>query len=204
MWTNLDGDLISSTLRLGLFEAEFQDGTSLKFHTKIMRDRPDNDYEVANGVTMLAGDYSWVEHMFKYSTSTRETLSSDTYLSGGQYYDGYIVKLNTDLTYRPSVSSKIKLSYSENRGHLPAGDFTTRVQSLTLDFSFGPQMSWDTLFQADNQSDTLGVQSRLKYLLEDGRELFFVADSGGEELANRMIVPMQHDLTLKMVYALRF
>jgi hypothetical protein len=204
VWTNLDGDLISSTLRLGLFGAEFQDGTSIKFHTKIMRDRPDSDYEVADSVTMSAGDYSWMEHMLKYSTSTRETWSYGTYLSGGQYYDGSIIKLNTDLTYRPSVSSKIQLSYSENRGHLPAGDFTTRVQSLALDFSFGPQMSWGTLFQADNQSDTLGVQSRLKYLLEDGRELFFVADSGWEELANRMIVPVQHDLTLKVVYALRF
>jgi len=153
---------------------------------------------------MLAGDYAWVEHMLKYSTSTRSKLSSTTYLSGGEYYDGNIVKLNTSLTYRPTASFKIKLDYGENRGHLPVGDFTTRVESMALDFSFGPKVSWDTLLQADNQSDTLGVQSRLKYALEDGRELFFVADSGWEELANRMIVPTQHNLTLKVVYALRF
>lgn len=204
LWTDLSGDLISSTLRLGLFGAEFQDGSSVKFHTKVMRDRPATDYEIANGVTMLAGDYSWMEHMLKYATSSRETWSSGTYLSGGEYYDGNIVKLNTSLTYRPSFSTKVKLSYGENRGHLPVGDFTTRIQSLSVDCSFGPQMSWGTLLQADNQSDTLGVQSRLKYILKDGRELFFVVDSGWEELANRMIVPTQHDFTLKVVYALRF
>jgi len=204
VWTTLDGDLISSTMRFGLFGAEFNDGSSVKLHTKLMRDRPDSDYEVADGVTMLAGDYAWVEHMLKYSTSTRSKLSSTTYLSGGEYYDGNIVKLNTSLTYRPTASFKIKLDYGENRGHLPVGDFTTRVESMALDFSFGPKVSWDTLLQADNQSDTLGVQSRLKYALEDGRELFFVADSGWEELANRMIVPTQHNLTLKVVYALRF
>ncbi|MFT7517021.1 MAG: hypothetical protein ACI84O_000809 [Myxococcota bacterium] len=204
IWTNLSGDLISSTLRLGLFGVEFHDGTSIKFHSKIMQDRPSSDYEVADGVTMMAGDYSWVEHLLKYATSSRNEISTSTSLSGGQFYDGNIIKLKTSLTYRPSASTKIKLSYNENRGHLPARDFTTRVQSMAFDLSFGPQLSWDTLLQADNQSDTLGMQSRLRYLLEDGRELFFVADSGWEELANRMIVPTQHDLTLKVVYALRF
>ncbi|MBC8370730.1 MAG: carbohydrate binding family 9 domain-containing protein [Planctomycetes bacterium] len=204
VWMNLGGDLISSTFRLGLFGAEFHDGTSIKFHTKLMRDRPDSDYSVASGVTMLAGDYAWTEHMLKYATSSRNKFSVSSYLSGGQYYDGHIVKLNTSLTYRPSASSKIKLSYGENRGHLPAGDFTTRVEKLTFDLSFGPKVAWDTLLQADNQSDTLGIQSRLRYLLEDGREMFFVVDSGWQELENRMIVPTQHDLTLKLVYALRF
>ena len=106
-WTTIDGDLISSIVRLGLFGAEFHDGSNIKFHTKLMSDRPNADYEIASGVMMPAGDYSWIEHMLKYSTSTRNALSSSTYLSGGQYYDGTIVKLNTSLTYRPSASAKV-------------------------------------------------------------------------------------------------
>jgi hypothetical protein len=203
-WSKLDGTLVSSNLDIELLGVEFHDGTNIELKSKLVTDKPNEDYEVAGGVVMPAGEYSWREYSLRYNTPSRDDLSFSNSIGGGEYYDGNIIKFNSSIIYRPSPAIKVGLSYSENRGSLPGGDFTTRLESLSINCNFGPDISWDTLLQADNESDTLGVQSRFRYILEDGRELFFVADSGWEELPNRTIVPMDNNLTLKLVYAIRF
>ena len=69
---------------------------------------------------------------------------------------------------------------------------------------FSSDIRLETLVQADNVSDNLGLQSRLRWIQEDGRELFLVLNSSWLEDRNGSLIPVEHDLTAKIQYAFRF
>jgi hypothetical protein len=58
------------------------------------------------------------------------------------------------------------------------------------------------MIQWDTDSKEVGVQSRVRWFVEDGRELFLVLNTGWVRDEN--FRPIDSDLTAKLVYAVRF
>ncbi|MEE8581658.1 MAG: hypothetical protein V3T33_08725, partial [Myxococcota bacterium] len=61
-----------------------------------------------------------------------------------------------------------------NEFSLREGDFISRIARLRLNIFFTPDISWTTFAQYDNDSDTLGINSRFRWIVSDGREFFLV------------------------------
>src|SRR5207248_3118305 len=61
---------------------------------------------------------------------------------------------------------------------LPQGSFYTEVLTLRADYSFTPNISWANLAQYDNQSRIAGLQSRFRWILQLGNDLFLVLNRG--------------------------
>lgn len=57
---------------------------------------------------------------------------------------------------------------------LPQGNFGTRLVRLGLDVVFSSRLSLVNLVQYDNASHTAGLNVRLHWIPEAGRELYFV------------------------------
>ncbi len=203
VWTDLGGDLVSSSVRFEFVEIEWNSGDRLGFDVFAESDRPDTDFDVAD-VTIPAGDYSWWQPRVRYRGSNARPVSASATLRGGPWYDGDLLSFRAGLRWNLSARVATSLSYQEDRGSLPAGDFTTRLEQLRFDWDFTPDLSWRNLVQADNLSDTLGLQSRLRWILEDGRELFVVVESGWSELPGGAIAPETTNLAVKLVWAVRF
>jgi hypothetical protein len=87
---------------------------------------------------------------------------------------------------------------------MPGGDFISRTARVSYNYSFSPNLSVNNLLQYDNESNELGFQSRTRLIAEDGRELFFVINSGWEDQLDRRFVLQDQDFTLKVVSSLRF
>ena len=94
--------------------------------------------------------------------------------------------------------------YSTTKGDLPGGDFRSQLAEGQLDFQFSPDVSLNNLVQWDNESDSLALQSRFRWILEPGSDLFFVVQSGWIEGADGVFRPDAQDLTLKLTHTLRF
>ena len=95
------------------------------------------------------------------------------------------------------------LSYQENQASLANGDFATRVVGFGANFYASPSLSWQNVIQADNESEELGWQSRLRWIQRDGQELFLVVNAGWVQRVDDVIVPTERDLALKLVYSVR-
>ena len=203
VWTDLSGTLVSSTVRLLPFAIEWHDGDQFSLDVLFDKDRPAEDFEIG-GVTVPAGSYDWERLKARYKWSQARPLSCEIAAVAGTFYDGDILTLGGTLNWRPNPSLRFGFAYEENRASLPGGDFTTRLERLNFDYGFSPALSWQNLVQADNESDTLGLQSRLHWIFEDGRELFFVIETGWEEDAFGAVTPLARELALKLVWAVRF
>lgn len=203
MWTDLDGNTITTRTEVTAFEAEWNSGDKVRAGFLLESDRPDRPFTVGDGVAVNPGTYDWFLPVIRLTSSKNRQVYGQFTILSGDWYDGHITQSRTEVNYRPNAYLNAKLEYNEDRGRVSGGDFTVRIERMSLDFSFNEDLSIETLVQADNQSDTLGLQSRLRWIVEEGRELFLVVDSGWEELASGAIVPTGSDVTVKVVYSVR-
>jgi hypothetical protein len=86
---------------------------------------------------------------------------------------------------------------------LDAGTFDTQVLEAGLDVNFTANPSWANLVQFDNDSDILGVQSRFRWILKPGNDLFVVINRGWEELDDRFQT-VSNRFNVKFQYTFRF
>ncbi len=69
---------------------------------------------------------------------------------------------------------------------------------------FSNTLSWVNLLQFDNQSNILGINSRLHWIPQAGRELFFVINHNMIDDLEEGFRSTDADITLKVNYTLRF
>ena len=88
---------------------------------------------------------------------------------------------------------------------LPKGDFTTQLLLVRFDYSFTPLITLANFVQYDTQSDSIGLQSRLRWILRPGNEIFLVLNHSWEEnkLEDRFISTTT-DARFKINYTFRF
>jgi hypothetical protein len=123
----------------------------------------------------------------------------------GQYFDGKRVQQNADLIIRPTRHLGLGVQYTQNRIHLPAGDFTTRLFGLQSRIAFTNTLSWSTLLQYDNVSELMGINSRLHWIPEAGKQVFLVLNYGLADMdGDNRFHAVNADLSLKMNYTLRY
>ena len=87
---------------------------------------------------------------------------------------------------------------------LAGGAFSTLVHTARVDYNFTPNVSWANLVQYDNESRIAGVQSRFRWILKPGNDLFLVLNRGWfrafdgeyERTFNRESVKLQYTFRL--------
>ena len=48
------------------------------------------------------------------------------------------------------------------------------LASLKADIQFNPKVSWNTFVQYDSDSDSIGINTRLRWIIVPGREFFLI------------------------------
>ena len=81
----------------------------------------------------------------------------------------------------PSQHLKVVLGGEYDDVDLPQGDFITRLATLNLDVAFNTAWSWENFIQYDNVSDTVGVNSILRWIPRAGRETVLAVNSQQED-----------------------
>ena len=79
---------------------------------------------------------------------------------------------------KPSVHVALSARVELTRVVLPDGDFYRRLFTTRTDYNFSPDVSWANLIQYDNESHILGIQSRFRWILKPGTDLFLVFNRG--------------------------
>jgi hypothetical protein len=126
-------------------------------------------------------------------------------LSGRALLRGLALDKFLELTWRPSARFRGSLSYEYNDIHLPQGSFETRLVRAGFDIAFSPTLSWVNLIQYDNVSEVAGINLRLHWIPEAGREVYFVINHNVADIDrdNRFNSTFS-DATAKVNYTFRF
>ncbi|MBI2515592.1 MAG: carbohydrate binding family 9 domain-containing protein [Opitutae bacterium] len=200
--TQLDGRRLDNIFYPGV-ELESIRGDTLTIFAEDHLERLDNPFAIRSGIVIPARDYHWsVAHVQFRSTPSRPVTAYLEWREGG-FFGGNRSDYEAELGWRPSHHLELATSYKLYDIRLPQGDFAVRLASLKAVYTVTPDLQFSVLGQYDNFSNRLGVNFRVKWIVEPGNEVFFVVNQGYDTTGDHLI-PTQNDTSLKAAWTFRF
>jgi hypothetical protein len=137
-------------------------------------------------VTLRPGEYRFTRFRSNLlSTATKRRLSGSINLQYGGYWSGHAEQVTTSITYKLPPRFTFIFSTNQTFARLPEGRFIARIFTSNVNYTFSPRLSLTNLIQYDNRSRNLGWQSRVRWTLQPGNDLFFVFNQGWIEEFDR-------------------
>ena len=197
------------TLRLAEIETNQRDRYQLRFHstTEVLTDPFAIWQRGASEIIIPSGEYSFDEAEFSMSFGEQRKVFGSFGVRSGDFFDGKRQALSGEIGWRPSIHFATALSYETNDVELPGGSFISRLIQFRTDVVFSSTVSWVTQLQYDNVTESIGINSRLHWIPEAGREAFIVLNhnlQNFDPLTSNTFNSAAADLTLKYSYTFRF
>jgi len=165
-------------------------------------------FPIYPGVIVPPGEYDSDTVGIQIGTGNHRKVAGNLRLveyPDGRFYGGTRSDQFLELTWRPSARFRANVSYEYNDVRLPQGSFETRLVRAGFDISFSPTVSWVNLIQYDNVSEVAGINMRLHWIPEAGREMYFVINHNVEDVdRDNQFHSAFSDVTAKVNYTIRF
>ena len=165
-------------------------------------------FQISPGVVIPPGEYDSDTRGVQMGTGNHRKFAGFVRIveyPDGKFYDGSRSDRFFELTWRPSARFRGLLSYDYSDIELPQGAFEVRLVRVGVDFAFSPALSWVNLIQYDNVSEVAGINMRLHWIPEAGREVYFVINHNAEDFdRDNNFHSSFSDATAKINYTFRF
>ncbi len=201
--TDLDDQLETGIVEVQPIGVLFDSGDEVQLSVEGTRDRLDEPFEIEEGIEIAPGEYDFARVVLEAETSNKRELSGALVLAGGSFYDGTRQDLELSTSWRPSALLNASIEYERSDVDLAEGDFTVHVGRARLDLAFSPKLQWSNFVQFDNQSDTAGLNSRLRWIFGPGRELYIVVNPTVSRTMGSLVVE-ETAAAFKVAYTMRF
>lgn len=161
--------------------------------------------DVSRQVVIPQGHYSFDEYSLTASSGSHRRLAVDVNYRTGDFFGGKRANIGTTVAWRPTKHFTFRFAYDWNDITLPQGAFVTRLSQVTTEVAFNSDWSWINLVQYDNVTEEIGVNSRLHWVLQDGREAYLVLNHNLQDYdRDNSFDDTLSDLSLKVNYTFRF
>ena len=163
----------------------------------------DEPFEIQDGVVIPEGRYRWTRYGAELATAQYRPWAIELHYEWGSFFTGSRRKMELGLVLKPSRHLHLQFQGERNDVELEEGTFDTQVFEVGVDVNFTSNLFWANLVQFDNESDILGLQSRFRWILKPGNDLFVVINRGWEELDDRFQT-VSNRFNVKFQYTFRF
>src|SRR5439155_24468529 len=112
----------------------------------------------------------------------------------------------TGLTYKIPPHFTISFNTNQTFARLPQGNFVARILSWQVNYAASSFLTFSNLIQYDNLSRNLGWQSRVRWILKPGNDLFVSFNQGWiqDPAAGYQFIAQNSKLSTKFQYTFRF
>ena len=135
-------------------------------------------FVISPGVVLLPGEYRFTRWHHTVATAAKRKLQGSINWGFGTYWSGHADTLVASASYKIPPRFTVSVSSNQTFARLPEGDFTARILSTSVNYAASPVLSFTNLLQYDNLSRNMGLQSRVRWTLQPGNDLFFVFSQG--------------------------
>jgi hypothetical protein len=132
-------------------------------------------FEISPGVVLPAGEYRFTRWLAQFRSAAKRAWKFDALWSFGSYWSGHADEVKTTFQLKLAPHLQTTLSLAQTSARLVEGEFVARVVELRANYSFSPAVTVYNLVQFDNRSQNVGMQTRLRWTLQPGNDLFVVA-----------------------------
>jgi hypothetical protein len=177
--TTLDNRNIARIVTIKLFEPELAANDRFAVllipHSEQL-DSPFN-INIAPGrrVTLPRGtSYDFFRYQVNWRTSNRRMVAFDGRYEAGDFYSGTRKELVSNVTFRILPGLFVYTAAELNSIDLPEVRFNTRLYRIVPELQFTPFITWVNNVQYDTVSGMAGWQSRFRWILRPGNDIYVV------------------------------
>ncbi len=166
---------LSHRVDFTLLGVNFQSGDNFRINVTPQAERLDNDFGLPGDIELAEGsEFDYTRFRISGGTAGRRMVSLFGNYGWGNYFSGTRRDISGNLTVRPRVGVRLNFNGQWNRIELPEGQVSTTVYRWEVGTQFSPWLSLNNNIQYDNQSRGIGWQSRLRWIMKPGNDIFFV------------------------------
>jgi hypothetical protein len=201
----IDGELESEEIAFSVLQLENQTADRLTMEYLQSRERLFEPFEISEGIVIPPGDYSFDSYCMDAFAGQHRALAGTWFACYGDFYNGSRLSTGANLTWRPNRHLQFGAGFEWNDIELPQGAFVTRLARLRGDIAFNATWYWQNYLQYDNVSETIGMNSILRWIPEAGREIVLVLNRQLEDFdRNNRFSSLHAELTFKLGYTFRY
>src|SRR5215218_914455 len=171
----LDGTTESWRVFTAPWNAVTRSGEHLEANWAPQFERLDEPFEVAEGVVIPPGEYQFTRWRVEAQSSSSRPWRAGSTVWFGDFFGGRLTEWESFVywTFGPG-RLRLELDAVNNFGDLPQGDFIQRLLQLKTVYAVSPDLIVSAFGQYDSESRDLGVNTRLRWTIQPGRDLFLV------------------------------
>jgi len=172
---DLDGRAESWRLFTAPFNVETESGEHLEANVAPQFERLDEPFEIADGVIIPTGEYNFTRFRVEAQSSRHRPWRIGTTIWFGGFYTGRLTQSESFASFTtPAGHLQLQLDAENDRGRLPEGDFLQRLWRFKTIYAFTPDLVLSAFTQYDSETRNLGVNTRFRWTLRPGNDLFVV------------------------------
>lgn len=165
-------------------------------------------FAIVPGVTIPPGAYRFTRFRIEAQSSPHRPIQAGSTTYFGSFYSGTLTQWEHYVKWTsPKGKLQFGLTTENNFGHLPQGNFVQRLWQLQSAYAWNPNLVLTSFIQYDTDSQNVGSNTRLRWTMRPGNDLFVVWNRGWQRLVLRPgdlgLIPDNELLAIKLRWTFR-
>ena len=165
-------------------------------------------FEIAPGVVIPPGAYRFDRFRVEVQSSPHRALQAGSTTRFGGFYNGDLTQWENYVKWTsPKGRLQFGITTDNNFGHLKQGNFVQRLWQFQSAYAWSPNLVLTSFIQYDSESQNLGANTRLRWTIRPGNDLFIVWNRGWQRLILTprvlSLVPDNELLAIKLRWTFR-
>ena len=203
---SLNNKLLTENLRFTLGQVRFESGESIELQTSRNFEFLDEEFDILRdgSVIIQPGEYTNWRYEIQVSTASFRKVSVEAGYNAGGFWTGTLNQYELEFQFRPFPGLSLGAEYRLSKVTAEGSGFDTNLFRLDLGVDFTPDLSFSTNVQYDDVSNLLGTNTRFRWIITPGSDVFLVYNHNWIDDPLRSWYTIQSGLALKAVYTHRF
>jgi hypothetical protein len=192
IWTDLKGNVQTWDYFMAPVNVRMETGDRFEFNYNPHHETLTVPFEISPGVVVPPGEYTYTRFRFEAQSSPHRAVQAGTTTWFGDFYDGKLTQQTNYLGYTaPGARWDVTATMENDFARLREGAFVQRLWQLKADYAWNPNLVLSTFVQYDTVSNNVGTNTRLRWTIRPGNDLFIVWNRGWQK-----VIRDPHELNL--------
>ncbi len=186
------------------FEIRYLNQSQLQFRQNIKRDYLYNEFDptrTEGAIKLPANEfYNYTDYEISFNSPDRNLFSIRSNIQFGDFFNGSKFSIGNNFKYRvqPYFNASLKINFDSIKLPDPYPSKDIWLISPKFEFTFSKKTFWTTFIQYTNQSENLGINSRLQWRFAPLSDLYLVYNDN--YFTTGSIEPQYRSINLKFTY----
>jgi Domain of unknown function (DUF5916) len=140
-------------------------------------------FQISPGVVLPVGAYPFMRYRVEGQTSEHRVVQAGSTTWFGSFYNGHLTQWQNYIKWTsPRGRWQAGISTEQDFAHLKQGDFVQRLWQSQFAYALNPNLVLTSFIQYDTESRSIGSNTRLRWTVKPGNDLFIVWNRGWKRL----------------------